>query len=94
MTLVMPETDLSTVLTEDLVPPCEWEDGAAVWVAKVTNTVCGCCFTFLICDSHKDAELQAMADPTPKPWKCSKCGTKWGPNAYADDMILDLEELR
>lgn len=94
MTLVMPDVDLSTILTEDLAPPCDLDcDATATWSAVITNTVCGCVFRYLICNTHKDEALQCMADPTSNPWVCISCGTKWGPNAYADDMILELEKL-
>lgn len=96
MTTVIPEIDLSTVLTEELAPPCDGTDEcdkAATWAAKITNTVCGCRFTFLLCDRHKDEVQESLRDPKKNRWVCTKCGTKWGPCTYADELILELEKL-
>lgn len=86
----MPEVDVDLASLEDLEfeIPCDGEqcDKAAEWIWMIRLHVCGCRFTYVICEDHlrKAERMHAQRAATVL---CAKCGTILGHFIRPADVV-------
>lgn len=92
--------DLDLIGALDFDPACDVHqcDHTAAWLIACHNEVCGCRFTYVVCDDHKTHIQRKLAQPlhplTDK--RCASCRTDLGPiKTEAEALIIDrIEPLR